>query len=101
MSPKHTQFDADGCEFCTIGVILNPEKPVQYTYKCDPAVQVGDFVNVKLPRGVIMKVAVITLHETPQLSDKWETKWAVIVQTREEAAAETPTSSDLAKELGL
>ena len=72
-----------------------------YTYQCQYPVKSGDKVNVKLPSGHITTVNVEEVHPTPQLSDKWETKWAVVVQTKEEAEAAAKEGSDLGKELGL
>jgi hypothetical protein len=94
-------IDETGCEFVTIGCSLGAESSKLYTYKCDPVVQTGDFVNVKLPRGAVVRVEVKEVHESPRLSPNWETKWAVIVQTKAEAAATPLEQSDLAKDLGL
>lgn len=84
----------------TIGVYLKDSKR-KYTYQCSHPVAPGDMVNVKLPHGSIITIEVIDVHPSPQLSDKWETKWAVVVQTKAERAAMEQESSDLGKELGL
>lgn len=84
----------------TIGCYLNGSKRM-YTYQCARPVNPGDKVNVKLPHGGIITVNVEVVHDEPQLSDKWETKWCVVVQTAAEYAASLQQSSDLGKELGL
>lgn len=84
----------------TVGVYLKTRTRL-YTYQCNRPVQVGDWVNVKLPSGVIMTVMVEEVHESPQLSDKWETKWCVVVQTKEQYEAQQQQPSDLAAHLGL
>lgn len=85
----------------TIGVFLKGNASRKYTYQCARPVAVGDRVNVKLPSGLIITVAVEDVHDTPQLSDKWETKWAVVVQTKAEYDALQGQGSELGKELGL
>lgn len=91
-------------EATTIGIYLHNSKR-KYTYQCNRPVYPGDRVNVKLPGGAIVTEEVIDVHETPQLSDKWETKWAVVVQSKAEYEAAKQTerniASDLGKELGL
>lgn len=88
----------------TIGIYLHGSKR-KYTYQCNRPVYPGDRVNVKLPGGAIVTEEVIDVHDTPQLSDKWETKWAVVVQTKaqyeEERFARKQEASDLGAELGL
>lgn len=88
----------------TIGIYLHGSKR-KYTYQCARPVYPGDRVNVKLPGGAIVTEEVIDVHDTPQLSDKWETKWAVVVQSKAEYEAEKATqrnvASDLGQELGL
>lgn len=84
----------------TIGCYLNGSKRM-YTYQCQRPVNPGDKVNVKLPHGGIITVNVEVVHDTPQLSDKWETKWAVVVMTAADYAAEQRQGSELGKELGL
>jgi hypothetical protein len=86
----------------TISVKLShAENARLYTYQCNYPVAIGDLVNVKLPSSQIFTTAVLAVHPTPQLSDKWETKWAVVVKTVAEVAAERDTSSDLGKALGF
>ncbi len=84
----------------TIGAYLNGSKRM-YTYQCARPVNPGDKVNVKLPHGGIITVNVEVVHDTPQLSDKWEMKWAVVVQTKAEYEASLRQGSELGKELGL
>jgi len=84
----------------TIGAYLNGAKRL-YTYQCQRPVEVGDRVNVKLPHGGIITIKVEEVHPTPQLSDKWETKWAVVVQTKADWEASQNLGSDLGRELGL
>ncbi len=84
----------------TIGVFLKDSKR-KYTYQCNRPVQSGDWVNVKLPHGAILTVEVVDVHPEPQLSDKWETKWAVVVQTKEEHEAASNVASELGAHLGL
>lgn len=98
---ENTEVNFDETAWVTVGVQLNSDSPKLYTYKCNLPVGVGDQVNVKLPRGAIRTVPVREVHATPQLSDKWETKWCVVIQTAEEFAASQEQSSDLGKELGL
>ena len=85
----------------TIGIHLKGNTARLYTYQCNRPVKVGDWVNVKLPSNLIVTNQVREVHDTPQLSDKWETKWAVVVQTKEEYEAAQQEGSDLGKELGL
>ena len=84
----------------TVGVYLKTRTHL-YTYQCNRPVEVGDWVNVKLPSGVIMTVMVEEVHPEPQLSDKWETKWCVVVQTKAEHEAAQNQSSELGSLLGL
>lgn len=85
----------------TIGVFLKGNATRKYIYQCQLPVEPGDKVNVKLPSGVIITCNVEEVHPSPQLSDKWETKWAVVIQTKAEAEAAAQEGSDLGRELGL
>ncbi len=88
----------------TIGIRLNGGDKL-YTYKCYLPVEVGAKVNIKLPSNLIHTATVQTVHDMPQLSEKWETKWAVVVQTAGEAFAEAEalrnSPSALGASLGL
>lgn len=95
MLPSHALADST-----TIGLFLSGAKRL-YTYQCQRPVEVGDRVNVKLPNGTICTQKVEEVHPKPQLSDKWETKWAVVVQTKAEYEAANKESSELGKGLGL
>ena len=85
----------------TIGVYLSSDRKRLYTYQCQRPIAIGDRVNVKLPAGKIFTCEVMEVRPTPQLSDKWETKWAVLVQTKAEYDALNQEGSDLGRELGL
>lgn len=98
-APKFTNPDVP-LTSTTIGCFLNGAKRL-YTYQCQRPVEVGDRVNVKLPHGGIVTITVQEVHPTPQLSDKWETKWAVVVQTKAQWEVEQNQGSDLGRELGL
>lgn len=103
MNPTNSLLP-DEPPFTTIGVKLtNADK--LYTYKCALPVAVGDRVNIKLPAGLVVTTTVQTVHDEPILSDKWQTKWSVVVQTAAEAMAEAEAArneqSDLGKSLGL
>jgi len=97
-------LNPDEPPFTTIGVKLQNGDRL-YTYKCALPVAVGDRVNVKLPAGLVVTTTVQTVHEAPILSDKWQTKWSVVVQTAAEAMAEAEAArnaqSDLGRSLGL
>lgn len=84
----------------TVGVYLKTTKRL-YTYLCARPVKIGDWVNVKLPAGAILTVMVQEVHETPQLSDKWEIKWCVLIQTKEEYEAANEQASELGALLDL
>lgn len=88
----------------TIGVFLKGGARL-YTYQCERPVEPGDLVNVKLPSNQIVTTKVEEVHERPQLSIKWETKWAVVVKTKAQAEADSAgvaeEVSDLSKSLGL
>jgi len=84
----------------TIAISIN-NSGRKYTYQCALPVTIGDDVNVKLPSGHIVSVEVLEVHDTPQLSDKWETKWAVVTKTKAEKDAEKLAPSSLGESLGL
>lgn len=88
----------------TIGVFLKGGARL-YTYQCERPVEPGDLVNVKLPSSQIVTTKVEEVHERPQLSTKWETKWAVVVKTKAQAEADSvgvaEEVSELSKSLGL
>lgn len=101
MAKAETQVVASlPADSTTIGCFLNGAKRL-YTYQCQRPVEVGDRVNVKLPHGGIVTIKVQEVHPAPQLSEKFETKWAVVVQTKADWEAEQQQGSDLGKELGL
>lgn len=85
----------------TIGIFLKSNTKRLYTYQCARPVEVGDQVNVKLPSGTIVTCNVEEVHAEPQLNPAWETKWAVVVQTKAEHEARLNQSSELGKLLGL
>lgn len=87
-------------ESTTIECVLLGAKRA-YTYQCQRPVEVGDWVNVKLPHGGIITIKVEKVHPSPQLSEKWETKWAVVVQTKADWESEQEQGSELGRELGL
>jgi len=94
------QFQADEA-FTTIAVQLSSSNARRYTYKCTLPVEVGDIVSVKLPSGQAFQTKVLEVHPEPQLSDKWETKWSVVVKTVAQQQAEANQPSELGAALGL
>jgi len=93
------QFPSDEAPWTTVSVTLGSQR--RYTYKCELPVEVGDVVSVKLSSGQVFQTPVLEVHTTPQLSDKWETKWSVVVKTKAQLEAERNQPSELGAALGL